>query len=270
MAKRNFHKNPAKWIDIVVWTLGILVFLFLTLPVLVIALSAFSPTEYPEFPPKEFSLKWFQAVLDNPQWIDSLWVSVILLLIVTPLTVTLGTMASFALARLQFKGKWVIQSFVLSPLMIPQIVLGIALLYVFTMMGINGTMTGLVIGHMIICFPYVVRTVAVSVSNLDPRLELASMNLGASPIKTFFKITLPLIRPGIIAGTVFSTVASFGEISISLFVSSPSTTTVPVRTFSYIEQTFDPSINAISVIFILISVVALIIIERTIGLSKVM
>lgn len=257
-------------LDFSIWTSGILVYLFLILPVFVIAISAFSPSEYPEFPPKEFSLKWFSAIFTNPQWMDSLWISILLLFIVTPITVIMGTMASYALARLQFKGKGLIQSFVLSPLMIPQIVLGIALLYLFTMMGINGSITGLVIGHIIISFPYVVRTVSVSVSNLDPRLELASMNLGATPLQTFFKVTLPLIKPGIIAGAVFAAVTSFGEISISLFVTSPTTITVPVRTFGYIEQTFDPSINAISVIFIVISVVALLIIEKTIGLSKVM
>jgi len=266
----NHRKKPLKWLDFCIWTVGILVYLFLILPVFVIGLSAFSPKAYPEFPPKEFSLTWFYAVFENPQWMDSLTTSGILLVIVTPLTVILGTMAAYALARLQFRGKEAIQSFVLSPLMIPQIVLGIALLYIFNMMGINGSITALAIGHIIICFPYVVRTVAVSVSNLDPRLELASMNLGANPVQTFFNVTLPLIKPGIIAGAVFSTVTSFGEISISLFVSSPSTVTVPVRTFSYIEQTFDPSVNAISVIFIAISIIALIIIEKTIGLSKVM
>lgn len=264
------EKKKKSLLDIIIWTFGILVYVFLITPVFVIGISAFSPKEYPEFPPKDFSLRWFQAVFENPQWLDSLSTSFILLVIVTPLTVVLGTMASYALARLQFKGKEVIQSFVLSPLMIPQIVLGIGLLYFFTMLGFNGTITALVIGHMIICFPYVVRTVGVSVSNLDSRLELASMNLGASPVQTFLRVTLPLIKPGIIAGAVFSVVTSFGEISISLFVSAPSTITVPIRTFSYIEQTFDPSVNAISVVFILISIVSLLIIERTIGLSKVM
>ncbi|MBU8785988.1 MULTISPECIES: ABC transporter permease [Bacillus] len=271
MASQRFRrKSSGKWIDICVWTAGLVVYLFLTLPVCVIVLSAFSPSEYPTFPPTDFSLRWFEGIFSSPEWIESLWVSGILLVIVTPMTVIVGTAASYALARLRFPGKNAIQSFILSPLMIPQIVLGVALLYLFTMMGINGTMTGLVIGHMLISLPYVVRTVGVSVSNLDPKLELASMNLGAGPVQTFFRVILPLIKPGMVAGAVFSAVTSFGEISISLFVSSPAVTPVPVRTFSYIEQTFDPSVNAISVIFIAVSVIALIIIERTIGLSKTM
>lgn len=96
------------------------------------------------------------------------------------------------------------------------------------------------------------------------------MNLGSTPWQTFYRVTLPLIRPGIIAGAVFAAVTSFGEISVSLFVSTPETITIPVRTFGYIDQTFDPSVNAIAVIFITLSVIALIIIEKTIGLSKVM
>lgn len=270
MDKTKRRRKKVSWLDIGVWSVGILVYLFLVLPVLVIVLSAFSPTAYPQFPPTEFSLKWFTAVLESTPWMDSIKTSTILLLLVTPLTVILGTMASYAIARLEFRGREALQSFMLSPLMIPQIVLGISLLYIFTMMGITGSITSLVIGHMIIAFPYVVRTVGVSVSNLDPKLERASMNLGAGPVKTFLKVTLPLIKPGIIAGAVFSAVTSFGEIQISLFVSSPSTITIPVRTFGYIEQTFDPSVNAIAVVFIAISVIALVIIEKTIGLSKVM
>lgn len=252
------------------WVVGGLVYLFLILPVFVIILSAFSPNAYPEFPPSEFSLRWFREVADNAAWMKSIWFSLGLMVIVTLLTVVLGTTAAYGVSRLEFRGKQALLSFMLSPLMIPQVVMGIALLYVFTSMGIIGSVTGLVIGHMIVSFPYVIRTVGVSLSNLDPKLERASMSLGAGPVKTFFRVTLPLIKPGIVAGGVFSAVTSFGEVSISLFVVSPSNMTVPVRIFNYIDQTFDPSVNAISVIFIAVAVIALVVIERTIGLTKVM
>ncbi|NMO97131.1 ABC transporter permease [Paenibacillus lemnae] len=236
----------------------------------VIFLSAFSPTEYPTFPPSSVSFRWFTALFTNSDWGEALRVSLILLLIVTPLTVILGTAAAYALGRLKFRGREAIRSFMLSPLMIPQVVLGIALLYEFTSLGLINTLTSLVIGHMVIAFPFVVRTVSVSVSSLDPKLESASMSLGAGRWTTFRKITLPLIKPGIIAGTVFSVVESFGEVSISLFVSSPGNITVPVRIFNYIDQTFDPSVNAISVLFIAVAVVAMIIIDRAVGLTKVL
>ncbi len=118
--------------------------------------------------------------------------------------------------------------------------------------------------------PYTVRTASVSLAAVDRRLEAASMNLGANPAYTFRHVTLPLIKPGIIAGAVFAAVTSFGEVSVSLFLTAPSTVTMPVRIFNYIDQTFDPAVNALAVVFIVVSVVALILIEKTIGLTKVM
>jgi putative spermidine/putrescine transport system permease protein len=264
------RRRRFSWLTALVWLAGGLVYLFLILPVFVIVLSAFSPEAYPQFPPAGFSLKWFSALLGSREWLDALWISVLLLIIVTPVTVVLGTLAAYAIARLDFRGRQALQSFMLSPLMIPQVVLGIGLLYVFTSTGLVGSLTGLAIGHVIVAFPYVIRSVGVSAANLDPRLEQASMSLGAGRVRTFFRITLPLLKPGIIAGAVFSAVTSFGEVSISLFVSAPSTVTIPVRIFNYIDQTFDPAVNAVSVIFILLAVIALMMIEKVIGLTKVM
>ena len=252
------------------WLTGGLVYLFLLLPVLVIVLSAFSPQAYPQFPPESFSLRWFKSLAENPAWTDALINSAILLLIVTPLTVLLGTTAAYALARLEFRGREFLQAFVLSPLMIPQVVLGIALLYVLTAMGMGGSFIGLAAGHIIVTLPYTVRTASVSLAAVDRRLESASMSLGAGPWHTFRHVTLPLIKPGIVAGAVFAAVTSFGEVSVSLFLTAPSTVTMPVRIFTYIDQTFDPAVNAVSVIFIVLAVLALIVIEKTIGLTKVM
>lgn len=263
-------KRRIDWISVFVWSIGSLIYLFLALPVIVIILSAFSPTPYPQFPPTQFSLHWFSEIIGSQEWIRALRNSFILLLIVTPLTTVLGTLAAYSLSRLEFKGAEALKSFMLSPLMIPQVVLGISLLYIFTSLGWVGTFTGLVIGHTLVAFPYVVRSVGVSVSNIKPSLESASMSLGASPAITFCRITLPLIRPGIIAGAIFAAVTSFGEVSISLFLTAPQSVTTSVRIFNYIDQTFDPGVNAISVIFILFAVIVLFIIERTVGLTKVM
>ena len=259
--------GPWRWLGTAA---GGLVYLFLLLPVLVIFLSAFSPEAYPQFPPKSFSLRWFQAFVDNGAWLRALQVSAWLLLVVTPLTTILGTTAAYALARLEFRGRDLVQAFVLSPLIIPQVVLGIALLYVLTGAGLAGSMLGLAIGHTLVALPYAVRTVSVSLASMDRRLETASQNLGATPAYTFTHVTLPLIRPGIVAGAVFAAVTSFGEVSVSLFLSAPGTVTMPVRIFTYIDQTFDPVVNAVSALFIVLAVVALVLIERTIGLTKAM
>ncbi|MFJ5437482.1 ABC transporter permease [Pectobacterium brasiliense] len=249
---------------------GILVYAFLALPVLVIVLSAFSPETYPQFPPRDISLRWFRALLEDENWRSSLSVSLLLLVIVTPLTVMVGTFAAWALARLEFRYRESLQAFILSPLMIPQVVLGIALLYVLMAAGLAGSVTGLVIGHMVVALPYVVRTVSVSLAAMDRRLEAVSMSLGAGRAYTFRHVTLPLIKPGMLAGAVFAAVTSFGEVSVSLFLSAPDTITVPVRIFNYVDQTFDPTVNAISVIFIAIAVLMLIVIEKRIGLTKIL
>jgi putative spermidine/putrescine transport system permease protein len=247
---------------------GIAVYVFLTLPVLVIVLSAFTPDAYPTFPPHTLSLHWFHALFANPDWLRALTVSGWLLLIVTPVTVVLGTSAAYALARLEFRGRGLLQAFVLSPLIIPQVVLGIALLYVLTAAGLGGSLLGMAAGHVVVALPYAVRTVSVSLASVDRRLESASMNLGASPATTFRRVTLPLIKPGIVAGAVFAAVTSFGEVSVSLFLSAPDTVTMPVRIFTYIDQTFDPTVNAVSALFIGLAVIALVVLEKTVGLTK--
>lgn len=268
MGKRTrFRLEPSQLFGIIT---GILVFLFMALPILVIIFSAFSPSDFPEFPPSGFSLKWFQVIFTKKAWLKAIRNSVVLLLLVTPITTVLGTLASYSMHRLRFKGSELLQSFLLSPLMIPQIVLGISLLYLFSAMGWTGTLRALVISQALIAFPYVVRSVNACMAGLNPILESASMSLGASPMTTFQKITLPLIRPGIIAGAVFAAVTSFGEVSISLLLSAPSTTPVSVRIFNYIEQTFDPAVTAVSVIFVVLSIVVLFIVDRTVGLSKAM
>jgi len=143
---------------LLIWIGGGAVYLFLVVPVLVIILSAFSPNPYPEFPPTEFSLRWFREVFQSEPWMRAIGFSLWLMLIVTVLTVVLGTTAAYGVSRLEFRGKQALLSFMLSPLMIPQVVMGIALLYIFTAMGIIRTMAGLVIGHIIVSFPYVIRT----------------------------------------------------------------------------------------------------------------
>lgn len=265
----KFGKSGVSWRWLGV-TAAVLVYVFLSLPVLVIFLSAFSPEAYPQFPPHSLSLRWFHAFFDNPEWLKALKISAWLLLIVTPLTTVLGTTAAYGLARLQFRGRDLLQAFVLSPLIIPQVVLGIALLYVLTGAGLAGSLLGLAAGHVLVALPYAVRTVSVSLASMDRRLEQASMNLGAGPAYTFRHVTLPLIRPGIVAGAVFAAVTSFGEVSVSLFLTAPGTVTMPVRIFTYIDQTFDPVVNAVSAIFIVLAVGALVLIERTIGLTKAM
>jgi putative spermidine/putrescine transport system permease protein len=249
---------------------GVVAFVFMGLPILVVVLSAFSPTAFPEFPPSGISFEWFEEVFTKRAWVKAIKTSLTLLLMVTPLSVVLGTCAAYGLHRVRFRGRELLQSFLMSPLMIPQIVLGIALLYVFSALGVTGSLWTMAVGQTVVCIPYVLRCVNASLASFDGALENASMSLGAGPWTTFRRVTLPLIRPGVVAGTVFAAVTSFGEVSISLFLSSPTAMPVSVRIFNYIEQTFDPAVTAVSAIFIFVSVVVLFVIDRTVGLAKAM
>lgn len=270
MARKGKGRQHAAASDVLAKILGGIIFVFLALPIIVIVFSAFSPTAFPEVPPTGFSLQWFQEVFTNRGWQRAIRTSLFLLVVVVPVTVVLGTLAAYALHRMHGRAATWLQSFIMSPLMVPQIVLGIALLYVFSALGFNGSIWTMALGQCVIALPYVVRCVNASIAGFDARLEDASKSLGASEGYTFRHVTLPLIRPGIIAGAVFAAVTSLGEVSISLFLSSPANTPVSVRIFNYIEQTFDPAVTAVSAIFVAVSIVVLIVLDRTVGLAKAM
>lgn len=248
---------------------SILVYVFLLAPLMVIVAASFNAADYLTFPPAGISLRWYRSILQSDLWISSFKLSALVTVIVTPLSLLIGTLAAYALVRFQFPGKSVVSTLVLAPLVIPQVVLGIALLQYFTRLGLLDTIAGLVIAHVIVTLPYVVRSVSVSVYSLNPALERAAQNLGANPFQTFRRVTLPLIRPGLIAGAIFAAIISFGELAVTLLIAGAHTTTLPMRIFNYTEYTFDPTINAVSSIFIFLAVVLMIVLDRLIGLARI-
>jgi putative spermidine/putrescine transport system permease protein len=249
-----------------VWTA--LVYAFVMAPIVVVLLASFTAAEYTSFPPHGLSLRWYLEIADNPEFIESFRVSAIVAAITGVLATVLGTLAALVLVRHRFAGRDAVNAFFLSPLMLPAVILGIALLQFYTRVGITRTPFALVCGHLVITVPYVIRLVAASLAGFDRSLELAAMNLGATPWQTFRRVTLPLIRPGIVAGATFAVIVSFDDVSVSLFLAGPHSTTLPVRIFSYIEQTFDPLATAVCSVLILIAAVGVVVIERSIGLGK--
>ena len=159
-------------------------------------------------------------------------------------------------------------AFFLSPLMIPHIVLGLAFLKFFTSVGVAGTYFGLVVAHIIVVIPYALRLVLSSATGLDPSLERAALSLGATPWITFRRIILPLIMPGVVSGWVIAFITSFDELTMSIFIASPSTTTLPVRIFLHIEDTIDPLVTAVSAALIYMTIIAIFILDRLVGLEK--
>ena len=249
--------------------LSVGVYAFLLAPLVVVVVASFNAADFLSFPPSGFSLRWYRALWESEVWGESFRLSVLLTAVVTPLALMIGTLAAYALVRCSFPGKGLVATLVMAPLVMPQIVLGIALLNYFSLLGLVGSMTGLILGHLVVTLPFTVRLVSISVHNLDPALERAAQNLGATPLQTFWRVTLPLLRPGIVAGAIFAAIISFGELAVRLLIAGARTTTLPLRIFNYTEYNFDPTINAVSTIFVVLALVLIIALDRLIGLVRI-
>ena len=243
---------------------------FMLAPLVVICLVAFTSKGYISLPTDGFSLRWFRAILDNPHFIDAFYLSVMLGVASATIAITLAVPASLAFARYDFKGRGVIMGFFLSPLMVPHIVLGVSFLSFLTKIGWYGTFFGLVFTHVIIIMPYALRLVLSSVTGLDRAAESAAVSLGASNWVVFKRVTLPMIIPGVVGGWVLSFITSFDEVTMSVFVASPSTTTLPVRMYEHITETIDPLIASLSAMLIFITMIVMLILDRFYGLDKIL
>lgn len=255
----------AKWVGrILAW----LVFAFLLAPLVVLVVSSINPRDSVAFPPTGFSLRWYEAVLGSPDWLVSFRLSGLLVLLVTPTTVIIGTLAAYGLARGRFPGRGVLQGLALSPLMVPEVITALGLLYYFHGLGLINTIPGLWLAHSVVALPFVVRAVMVSASQLDPELERAAASLGAHRLRVFWTVTLPLLRPGILAGAILGAVTSLGEVAVSALVAGANTTTVPLRIFSAVQFQLDPSMAAVSTLLMAASVVVMLLADRFARISE--
>jgi putative spermidine/putrescine transport system permease protein len=248
---------------------GVLIYLFLLAPLVVVVVASFNAADFLSFPPRGLSLRWYAAIVQSDLWTDSFKVSALVTAIVTPIALVMGTLAAYALARYSFPGRALVMTLLMAPLVMPQVVLGIALLGYFSRLGLINSLTGLVIGHLVVTLPYTVRLVSISVASLDPALERAAQSLGANAFQTFVRVTLPLLRPGLIAGAIFAAIISFGELAVTLLIAGASTTTLPLRIFNYTEYNFDPTINAVSTIFVVLALGLIVLLDRLIGLARI-
>lgn len=243
------------------------IFFFLVFPSLIVIICSFSPSLYVVFPPTGFSFVWFHKVLTSKAWMSATRTSLSVSCFATPMSIVLGTLASYALVRYNMKGKDFLMALITSPLVMPRIVLGIGMLFFYVSVGLQDTFEGLFFAHIIVTMPYVVRSVSVNLYNLDINLERAAKNLGANEIQTFMKITLPQIKPGIIAGGLFAFIMSFGELGMTLLIAGARITTLPIRIFTYVEYSWDPAVTAISSIYIILALIVLFIVNRQIGIE---
>lgn len=237
------------------------------LPILIVLLMSFTASDFIVFPPPGLSLEWYRTVFSDAQWTQSLWLSLRIAALVTAWSLVLGVPVALAFRSGTGLLAAAAQSLFLSPLMVPTVVIGFALLRVFSMVHVGASALTVAIGQTILAMAYVIRLVLASLAGVDPKLESAAAILGSSPWRTFWTVTFPLIRHGIIVGGLFGFIVSVDDVNIALFLSDVHTAPLSVTLFSYIEQNADPLGAAVSSLLVLIAIVLLTIGDRIVGIG---
>jgi putative spermidine/putrescine transport system permease protein len=241
--------------QVILWLFVAVVLAYLVFPVFVVAPVSFSSARYLQFPPPGWSLQWYQNYFDRPGWIPATLLSIRVGLVTALLATVLGTAASLALVRGRFPGRDAINSFMVSPLVVPAIIVAIGVYFVYAQARLVGNWLGLVLAHTALALPFVVTNVSATLHGFDERLEYAAMNLGANRWQTFRRVTLPIIQPGVLAGALFAFIVSFDELIVALFVSGTGAVTLPRKMWDSLRQEIDPTIAAVSTILITLSIV---------------
>jgi putative spermidine/putrescine transport system permease protein len=245
---------------------NIVVLTFLLAPIAIVVVFALNPTPFIQFPPVGVSLRWFHKFFAARDFMHALGFSLEVAALTTSCATLLGGCAALAIARGNPPGARVVLAIMLSPLMLPAILTGLALFQTYVLLDVGRPLWGLVAGHTLVTIPYVVRTTLAVLHNFDLRLEEAARNLGASPSRTFFEVTLPLVKPGVLAGAIFAFIVSFDQFPVSLFLVSPGNETLPITLFNYLKFDLDGTIGAASVVSILLALLVVIALDRTVGL----
>ena len=245
-----------------------LVMVFLVAPLVVIVIASFTPTALITFPPKGFSLKWYTNIFhSSTHFMEGLANSLKLGLIATGVDVFAGVFAALSVCRYDFKGKNVMLNYFTSPMYVPSVAFAFVLLQVYSQIGGIPGMVRLLIGHLVIILPYIIRNTVSVLHVFNWTLEDAATSLGASPAQVFFKITLPLAKPGVLAGALLAFLSSFDEVALSSLLYTPKFVTLPIRIMNYMELTFDPTLAAISTLLILASLLLIVLMEKFVGLD---
>lgn len=246
---------------------NVAVLAFLLAPIGIVAVFALNPTPYISFPPVGVTGRWFAKFFSGQEFMASFWLSLRVAVAVLALATVIGAACALALVRGGLPGARLLTAFFMSPLMVPAILTGLALFQVYLLLGIGRPIWGLVMGHTLVAVPYVLRTTLAVLQNFDRSVEEAAAALGASPARVFLEVTLPLIRPGVIAGGIFAFIVSFDQFPISLFLVAPRGETLPVVLFNYMKFDLDGAIAAASMVSILLALLVVLALERLIGLK---
>lgn len=237
------------------------VFAFLIVPILVIIPLSFNAEPYFTYPMPGFSLRWYEEFFTSPQWLLGLKNSVIVGFFATLVATVLGTLAALGLNRAEYPGKPAILAVLISPIIVPIVITAAGMFYFYARIGLTGTLAGLVFAHATIGVPFVVITVSATLAGFDNNLVRAGASLGADPVRVFFKVTLPLILPGVVSGALFAFITSWDELVIAIFLASTEEHTLPRRMWSGIRELLSPTIMAVATLLILTSIALMVAME---------
>ena len=244
------------------------VLFFLILPILVIVPLSFNSQPYFTFTEgmlaldaNAYSLRWYATILENPNWLLAIRNSFIVGILATVVATVLGTVAAVGLASSDMPFRRVITALMLSPMIVPLIIIAAGMFFFYTRFGLVGTFPGLIIAHAALGVPFVIVTVTATLSGFDRGLYNAGLSLGTGPVRTFFRVVFPLVRPGVISGALFAFVTSFDEVVLVLFLAGPDQRTIPRQMFSGLREQINPTILAVATLLILVSICLLIVIE---------
>lgn len=243
------------------------IYLYILAPVIVVLLIAFSGTSSLAFPPASYSLRWFAHFAHQPELMHALGMSFTLAILASLLSLAIGGAAAFGIVRSNLPGRALMLNSLMLPLMVPALAIGVSFLQFYTLFGVP-SFPSLLLGHVVITLPYVVRTLTAGLENFDVRIENAAVSLGATRAQAVFRVTVPMLGNSILAAALFSFIMSFENLPIALFLSGPSTVTLPMQIYSYITWVFDPTVAAASAIQVAIVVVLAVVIERVVGLNR--
>lgn len=249
--------------------IALLTVAFLVLPIMVsVSMSFDSRTYLGPFPPPGLSLQWYENFFTDAYFLNGLKTSIILATIAAVISTSVGVTAALVLDRYEFPGKAALAAFFLSPLIVPAVVIGFALLLFFALIGVYNGFPRLIGGHIIITIPYTVRTTLAGLVGIRKSLTEAALSLGANERQAFWGVTFPLAKTGIVAGAVFAFAFSMDDVAVSMFLTDPHNYTLPVAMISAMRANFDMTISAAAVLLVVITLVLLFVLDRVVGLDK--
>jgi putative spermidine/putrescine transport system permease protein len=267
MPRPSFGARAVKAIALAAYLSALM--LFILGPVVVTVAMSFTSKDYLSFPPSGFSLKWYDQVLSSSLFTGALSLSVTVALLTMLLVLAISIPASYAIVRYRFRGQGILGSLYNSPLLLPQLIVGISLLQFLSYIKIGAGLGPLVLGHVIVAFPFAVRFITSGLHGYDKSMEDAATNLGSGALTTFFRITFPVLKAPIISAALFAFLVSFDNVNISVFLSRSPQVTAPVLLFGLLEAGQDPSIAAFSAIFLLMAVAIVLVLHRLVGLQAI-